>query len=59
MQFQENMNRNMLDHLNMTARNQNLQEQALEKFVENIRQQESDKLFDSIPIYDGEDPEKF
>ena len=27
--------------------------------VENTRQREFDKLFDSIPIYDGEDPEKF
>ena len=27
--------------------------------MENTRQREFDKLFDSIPIYDGEDPEKF
>ena len=59
MQFQQNINCNILDHLNMMARNQNLQGQALEKFVENTRQQEFDKLFDSIPIYDWEDPEKF
>ena len=27
--------------------------------MENTRQREFDKLFDSIPVYDGEDPEKF
>ena len=57
-QFQQNVNRNMVEHLNMTVRNQELQGQALGQ-LENTRQQEFDKLFDSIPIYDGEDPEKF
>ena len=59
MQFQQNVNRNMVEHLNMTARNQLLQGQALGQLVENTRQREFDKLFDSIPVYDGEDPEKF
>ena len=59
MQFQQNVNRNMVEHLNMTVKNQELQGQALGQLVENTRQRESDKLFDSIPIYDGEDPEKF
>ena len=59
MQFQQNVNRNMVEHLNMTAKNQFLQGQALEQLVENTRQREFDKLFDSIPVYDGEDPEKF
>ena len=59
MQFQQNVNQNMVEHLNMTVQNQNLQSQALGQLVENTRQQEFDKLFDSIPIYDGEDPEKF
>ena len=59
MQFQQNVNRNMVEHLNMTVRNQELQGQALGQLVENTRQREFDKLFDSIPIYDGEDPEKF
>ena len=27
--------------------------------MENTRQREFDKLFDSIPVYDEEDPEKF
>ena len=59
MQFQQNVNRNMVEHLNMTAKNQLLQGQALGQLVENTRQREFDKLFDSIPVYDGEDPEKF
>ena len=59
MQFQQNVNLNMVEHLNMTVRNQELQGQALGQLVENTRQWEFDKLFDSIPIYDGEDPENF
>ena len=59
MQFQQNVNPNMVEHLNMTAKNQLLQGQALERLVENTRQRKFDKLFDSIPVYDGEDPEKF
>ena len=59
MQFQQNVNRNMVEHLNMTMKNQLLQGQALGQLVENTRQREFDKLFDSIPVYDGEDPEKF
>ena len=59
MQFQQNVNRNMVEHLNMTTKNQLLQGQALGQLVENTRQREFDKLFDSIPVYDEEDPEKF
>ena len=56
MQFQQNVNRNMV---NMTVKNQELQGQALGQLVENTRQHEFDKLLDSIPIYAGEDPKKF
>ena len=49
----------MAEHLNMAVKNQNLQGQALEQLIENTWQREFDKLFDSIPIYDGEDLEKF
>ena len=59
MQFQQNVNWNMVEHLNMTVKNQQLQGRALGQLVENTRQREFDKLFDSIPVYDGEDPEKF
>ena len=59
MQFQQNVNRNMVEHLNMTVKNQELQGKALSQLVENTQQREFDKLFDCIPIYDGQDPEKF
>ena len=59
MQFQQNVNQNMVEHLNMTVKNQELQGQALGQLVKNTRQCEFNKPFDSILIYDGEDPEKF
>ena len=49
MQFQQNVNRNMVEHLNMIVKNQELQGQALGQLVENTQQWEFDKLFDSIP----------
>ena len=49
----------MVEHLNMTVKNQELQGKSLSQLVENTQQREFDKLFDSIPIYDGEDLEKF
>ena len=51
--------RNMVDHLNLTAEAQDVQTYVLNKLVENTRQREFDKLFNAIPIYDGEDPDKF
>ena len=59
MQFQQNVNRNIVEHLNMTVKNQELQGQVLGQLVENTCQREFEKFFDSIPIYGGEDPEKF
>ena len=56
---QQNVNRNMVDHLNLTAEAQDVQTHVLNKLVENTRQREFDKLFNAIPIYDGEDPDKF
>ena len=56
---QQNVNRNMVDHLNLTAEAQDVQTQVLNKLVENTRQREFDKLFNAIPIYDGEDPDRF
>ena len=58
-QFQQNVNRNMANHLLDTAQLQQKQKVALEALVENTRQREFDKLFDAIPLYDGEDPDKF
>ena len=51
--------RNMVDHLNLTAEAQDVQTTVLNKLVENTRQHGFDKLFNAIPIYDGEDPDKF
>ena len=56
---QQNVNRNMVDHLNLTTEAQDVQTHVLNKLVENTRQREFDKLFNAIPIYDGEDPDKF
>ena len=49
----------MVDHLNLTAEAQDVQTHVLTKLVENTRQREFNKLFNAIPIYDGEDPDKF
>ena len=56
---QQNVNQNMVDHLNLTAEAQDVQTHVLNKLVENTRQKEFDKLFNAIPVYDGEDPDKF
>ena len=56
---QQNVNRNMVDHLNLTAEVQDVQTHVLNRLVENTHQREFDKLFNAIPIYDGEDPDKF
>ena len=58
-QFQQNVNRNIAGHLLSTAKSQKKQKEALQALVENTRQREFDKLFDAIPLYDGEDPDKF
>ena len=49
----------MAGHLLNIAQSQQRQKEALEALVENTRQREFDKLFDAIPLYDGEDPDKF
>ena len=56
---QQNVNRNMVDHLNLTAEAQDMQTHVMNRLVENTWQREFDKLFNAIPIYDGEDPDKF
>ena len=59
MMAQQNVNRYMVDHLNLMVNTQKTQTLALQKLVENTRQREFDKLFNAIPIYNGEDPDKF
>ena len=50
----------MVEHLNMTVKNQLLQGQALGQLVENTC--DKGNLINCLtrsPVYDGEDPEKF
>ena len=56
---QQNVNRNMVDHLNLTAEAQDVQTHILTKLVKNTRQWKFDKLYNAILIYDREDPDKF
>ena len=49
----------MVAHMNALTAAQETQSVALAQLVENTRQWEFDKMFNSIPIYDGEDPDKF
>ena len=46
----------MVDHLNLTAEAQDVKTHVLTKLVENTHQRE---FYNAIPIYDGEDPDKF
>ena len=45
--------------MNASTAVQETQSVALAQLVENTRQQEFNKMFNAIPIYDGEDPDKF
>ena len=56
---QQNVNRNMVNHLNLTAEVQDVQTHVLTKLVENTRQRDFREVFNAIPLYDGEDPDKF
>ena len=57
MEAQRYVNQTMAAHLNITAAAQETQMEALVKLVENTHQREFNKLFNAIPIYDGEDPD--
>ena len=45
--------------MNASTAAQETQSVALAQLVENTHQREFDKMFNAIPIYDGEDPDKF
>ena len=45
--------------MNASTAAQETQSIALAQLVENTRQRKFDKMFNAIPIYDGEDPDKF
>ena len=49
----------MAAHMNASTAAQETQSVALAQFVETIHQREFNKMFNAIPIYDGEDPDKF
>ena len=53
------VNQTMAAHMNASTAAQETQSVALAQLVENTCQREFDKMFNAIPIYDGEDPDKF
>ena len=59
LEAQRHANQTMVAHMNALTAAQETQSIALAQLVENTRQWEFDKMFNAIPIYDGEDPDKF
>ena len=59
LEAQRHVNQTMAAHMNASTAAQETQSIALAQLVENTRQREFDKMFNAIPIYDGEDPDKF
>ena len=59
LEAQRHVNQTMAAHMNASTAAQETQSVALAQLVENTRQREFDKMFNAIPIYDGEDPDKF
>ena len=59
LEAQRHANQTMVAHMNTSTAAQETQSVALVQLVENTRQREFDKMFNVIPIYDGEDPDKF
>ena len=59
LEAQRSVNQTMAAHMNATVAAQETQSKALVQLVENTCQREFDKLFNAIPIYDGQDPDRF
>ena len=59
LEAQRHVNQIMVAHMNASTATQETQSIALAQLVENTHQWEFDKMFNAIPIYDGEDPDKF
>ena len=59
LEAQRHVDQTMVAHMNASTAAQETQSVALAQLVENTRQREFDKMFNAIPIYDGEDPDKF
>ena len=53
------VNQTTAAHMNASTVAQESQSVALAQLVENTHQREFDKMFNAIPIYDREDPDKF
>ena len=59
LEAQRHANQTMVALMNASTAAQETQSVALAQLVENTRQREFDKIFNAIPIYDGEHPDKF
>ena len=59
LEAQRHANQTMVAHMNALTAAQETQSVALAQLVENTHQREFDKMFNAIPMYDGEDPDKF
>ena len=59
LEAQKYVNQTMAAHMNALTAAQETQSVAFAQLVENTHQREFNKMFNTIPIYDGEDPDKF
>ena len=59
LEAQRHVNQTMVAHMNASTAAQETQSVALAQLVKNTCQREFDKMFNAIPIYDEEDPDKF
>ena len=59
LEAQRHVNQTTAAHMNALTAAQETQSIALAQLVENTHQREFNKMFNAIPIYDGEDPDKF
>ena len=58
-QVQRTLNTSMRDHIQLTARAQKQNAEALERLNHSTRQRDHDHMFMAIEPYDGTDPKKF
>ena len=59
LEAQRHANQTMVAHMNALTAARETQSIALAQLVENTCQLKFDKMFNAIPIYNGEDPDKF
>ena len=59
LEAQRYVNQTMAAHMNASTAAQETQSVALAQLMENTHQREFDKMFNAIPKYEGEDPDKF